>query len=146
MVLRSFWAHTKSGQVLEYGYTTDSQIEAEGKTDIRLWAVNKISDTVGNYLTIMYVEDNTNGTYKPTRIDYTGNTAEGLSPYAKVEFEYETRTDITPLYFAGSLIKNTERITNIKTYVDNNLVRDYQLTYDNAGAADRSRLTQLNRV
>ena len=47
------------------------------------------------------------------------------------------------LYFAGSLIKNTERVTNIKTYVDNNLVRDYQLTYDNAGAADRSRLTHL---
>ena len=92
-----FLAYTKSGQILKYGYTTDSQIEAEGKTDIRLWAVNKISDTVGNYLTITYTEANTNGTYKPTRIDYTGNTAEGLSPYAKVEFEYETRTDITPI-------------------------------------------------
>ncbi len=140
---QKFLAYTKSGQILEYGYTTDSQIEAEGKTDIRLWAVNKISDTVGNYLTITYAEDNTNGTYKPTRIDYTGNSGAGVSPYAKVEFEYETRTDIQPLYFAGSLIKNTERITNIKMYVDNTLVRDYQLTYDNAGAANRSRLIQL---
>ncbi len=44
-----FKVWTKSGQTMEYGYTVDSRIEAQGKTDVRLWAVNKISDTVGNH-------------------------------------------------------------------------------------------------
>ncbi len=68
-----FIAQTKSGQTLEYGNTTDSRIEAQGKMDVRLWAVNKISDTVGNYLTVSYIEDSVNGEYRPTQIDYTGN-------------------------------------------------------------------------
>jgi len=40
---------TKSGQLIEYGNTADSQILAQGKTTARTWAVNKVSDTKGNY-------------------------------------------------------------------------------------------------
>lgn len=140
---QKFKAWTKSGQILEYAYTADSRIEAKGRSDVRLWAVNRISDTVGNYLTVSYIENGTNGEYRPDRIDYTGNTGASLSPYASVEFEYETRTDTRDLYIGGSLVRNTKRLTNIKTYVDATLVRDYQLTYDNNGAAGVSRLTQI---
>ena len=138
-----FKAWTKSGQILEYGTTADSRIEAQGKTDVRLWAVNKIADTVGNYLTVSYNENNADGSYTPTTINYTGNDTTSLIPYAKVQFEYESRADITTAYFAGSKVKTTQRLKNIKTYVDAVLVRDYQLTYDNQGAANRSRLTQI---
>jgi DNA phosphorothioation-dependent restriction protein DptG len=34
---------TKSGQTFEYGNTDDSKIEAQGKSVVRFWAVNKIS-------------------------------------------------------------------------------------------------------
>ena len=68
-----FKVQTKAGQILEYGYTTDSRIEAQGKTEVAVWALNKISDTSGNYLTITYTEDNANGDYYPKHIDYTGN-------------------------------------------------------------------------
>ncbi len=138
-----FKVWTKSGQILEYGNTADSRIEAQGKTAIRLWAANKIADKVGNYLTVTYNEDATNGSYTPARIDYTGNDSAALAPYDSVQFSYETRTDIPPLYFAGSLVKNTQRLTNIKTYTGTTLVRDYQLSYDNNGAANRSRLAQV---
>ena len=138
-----FIVNTKSGQILEYGNTADSRIEAQGKPDVRLWAVNKISDTVHNYLTIRYTETNADGSYTPQQINYTGNTTAGLSPYAKVEFEYEVRPDITTGYFAGSRVKTTQRLKNIKTYVDATLVRDYQLSYDKQGLINRSRLTQI---
>ena len=51
---------------------------------MRTYQVNKISDTKGNYLTVTYTEDNPNGDFYPARIDYTGNTAAGLVPFASV--------------------------------------------------------------
>src|SRR5262245_12815470 len=47
-----FEVHTKAGQIMEFGHTSDSQILAVGKTTARAWAVNKVSDTKGNYLTV----------------------------------------------------------------------------------------------
>ena len=142
-----FLVQNKAGQTLEYGYTTNSRIEAQGKSDVRVWAVNKIEDTVGNYLTVSYIEDSTNGTYRPDKIEYTGNddVSPVLATYASVEFEYNsgTRSDAITRYRGGSLIKTTKRLTNIKTYVGTTLVRDYQLTYDNYGAVGRARITDI---
>ncbi len=42
-----FKAWTKSGQIMEYGNTAASRIEAQGKPTLRVWAVDKISDTKG---------------------------------------------------------------------------------------------------
>src|SRR5262245_6093117 len=75
-----FKAWTKSGQIIEYGNTADSRSEAQGKTAVRVWAVNKVSDTKGNYLTVSYTEDNAIGDFRPSRIDYTGNAATSTAP------------------------------------------------------------------
>ncbi|NOT15446.1 MAG: hypothetical protein HOP21_07710, partial [Methylotenera sp.] len=114
----SFKVWTKAGQVIEYGNSADSRIEAAAKTVIKTWGVNKISDTKGNYLTVTYTEDNPNGEAYIQRIDYTGNATSTpvLTPYANIQFTYETRPDISTGYHAGSVIKQTKRITNIKTY------------------------------
>ncbi|MDO8413505.1 MAG: FG-GAP-like repeat-containing protein [Gallionellaceae bacterium] len=148
-----FVASTKAGQIIEFGNTTDSRIEAQGKTDVRAWAVNKISDTVNNYMTISYIEDNTNGDYRPNRIDYTGNTGTGLLPYNSVRFVYPTqdRSDLIPLYQAGTLIKTMKLLSNVQTYAKvkvNNidtdvLVKDYQLSYDTSTATQRPRLASI---
>lgn len=142
-----FKVWTKDGKVMEYGVTADSRIEAQGKATVRLWALNKVEDTKGNYFTVSYGEDSANGEYWPTRIDYTGNARVSpvLSPYNSVQFFYADRTDIAPRYQGGSVIKVTKRLTNVKTFVagTEKEVRDYQLVYDNLGAAGRSRLTAI---
>src|SRR5713226_7857691 len=154
-----FRVTSKSGMVTEYGVTLDSRIEAKGKVTVRLWALNKVQDTKGNYLTISYFKDTgTTGTgeYRPIRIDYTGNTnaSPTLSPYNSVQFVYGPRTDITPRYEGGSLIKTTQRLTNVKTCTGVTstqlctdlgviLVRDYQLAYDYTGAVGGSRLLSV---
>lgn len=143
---QKFKVWTKSGQILEYGYTPDSRIEALGRSDasVRLWAVNKISDTVGNYMTVAYDED-PNGEYRPTQIVYTGNASSSpvLDPYATVTFEYVDRTDINVLYLSGSSIQTGKLLSHIRTYVDSELVRDYRLTYDTSGSGGASRITQI---
>ena len=130
-----FKVWTKSGQVIEYGNTDDSRIEAAEKTVVRTWGVNKISDTKGNYMTVSYVEDNPKGEAYVSKVDYTGNTVAGLSPYASVQFTYEARPDNkSKEYVGGSVIKKTKRMTNIKTYSNGALVKDYRITYANKGA------------
>src|SRR6266446_4639234 len=129
-----FEVHTKSGQIMEFGRTADSQVPVLGKPTVRSWAVNKVSDTKGNYYTVKYTNDTTNGQAYPVEIDYTGNAAAtpALAPYNKVQFLYATRPDITPAYQAGSLSQTTVRLTNVQTYAGANLVMDYRLAYDSS--------------
>jgi Salmonella virulence plasmid 65kDa B protein/Insecticide toxin TcdB middle/N-terminal region/FG-GAP-like repeat len=138
-----FEVHTKSGQIMEFGHTADSQIPAQGKTTARVWALNRMSDTKANYFTVSYTNDTAHGQYFPNRIDYTGNTAASVSPGNSVQFAYVARTDITPAYQAGSFSETTVRLTDIKTYAGTALVADYQLIYDQSPTTQRSRLTSI---
>ena len=135
---------TKSGQVIELGNTTDSRLLAVGTSTARIWSVNKITDTKGNYLTVTYTNDSTNGQIYPARIDYTGNAGAGLSTYNSVQFTYNTsRADVTPTYQAGSLQKTTVLLTHIKTYAGASVVYDYQLGYRAGTTTVHSRLTSV---
>jgi len=135
-----FEVHTKSGQTMEFGHTADSLLLAQGKTTARVWAVNKISDAVGNYYTVTYANDPANGQDYPIEIDYTGNAAANVSPYNKVQFVYSTRPDVVPAYQAGSLARLTVLLSEIKAYAGTTLVNDYKLTYQQSAATQRSRL------
>src|SRR5216684_928349 len=136
-----FKVWTKSGQLIEYGNTDDSRIEAQGKTTVRVWTLNKVSDTKGNYLTISYTEDNLNGDYSPSRIDYTANAS--TPAQEAVTFSYASRSDQTPLYQGGSLSRTMNLLSTVKTFASSVEVREYRLTYDTSGTFGRSRLTSL---
>ncbi len=139
-----FEVHTKSGQVMQFGNTTDSRILAQGKTSARAWGVNKVSDTKGNYYTVTYVNDTTNGQAYPSRIDYTANDAAALAAYNSVQFVYNiARPDVTPLYRAGSLLKTTVLLTDVQTFAGTTLVADYKLAYQQGSATLRSRLVSV---
>src|SRR5713226_3464415 len=152
-----FRVTSKSGMVMEYGVTADVRIEAQGKPTVRVWALSRILDTKGNYFAISYFKDTSitgTGEYRPTRIDYTGNANTGLASYNSVQFVYAPRTDITPRYEGGSIIKTTQRLTNVRTCTvvtstqlctdpGVSLARDYQLAYDNNGAVGGSRLLSV---
>jgi Salmonella virulence plasmid 65kDa B protein len=81
-----FEVHTKAGQVMEFGNTMDSLILAQGKSVARNWALDKVTDTKGNYLTVTYVNDAVDGQAYPSEIDYTGNAAAGELPRALLNF------------------------------------------------------------
>jgi hypothetical protein len=138
-----FTVQTKSGLKMEYGYTADSRIEAQGKSSILFWVLNKIQDTKGNYLSVFYEENNANSEYFPKRIDYTGNANAGLNPYNSVQFFYEDRQDVVPKYIGGSLLKTTKRLSRIETYEGADIFRKYQLTYQESPVAKRSRLVSV---
>lgn len=120
---------TKAGLKMEYGYTDDAQRQAGNQSEIMYWLLNKVEDTNGNYYTITYIADYEAEQFYPTRIDYTGNANAGLLPYNHIEFIYESRPNVMAKYRTGIKMLNTVRLKNISAYSDNQLFREYKLTY-----------------
>lgn len=134
-----FEAWTKSGLHLEFGNTADSNVTVSalttgGPTPTIAWALDKISDTAGNYLTVHYADYPADGQFYPTEVDYTGNASASpaLTPYSKVTFAYAARTTNSPArYIAGHLSEVTERLATVTTYAGANPVLTYNLGYTN---------------
>lgn len=140
----SFKVWTKSGQIMEYGITADSRIQPQGQGTAMLWALNKVTDTVGNYLTVTYIQDQPNGQFYPARIDYAGNSNTGKAPSNSVQFSYETRPDILPdSYIDTALIKNSVRLTKIQSFAATALVHEYRTGYDNSGPSNITLLANI---
>jgi hypothetical protein len=134
-----FKVWTKSGQIVEYGNTADSRIEAIKavgsnatwpSTTVRAWVLNKISDTKGNYLTYTYTEDTANGDYYPQRIDYTGNATTGQATTNSVLFSYEAKPIPTITYQVGSFVSSKTRVLNITTYANAVSIEKYTPRYE----------------
>ncbi|GAB4354855.1 MAG: hypothetical protein Kow006_20830 [Gammaproteobacteria bacterium] len=132
-----FRVWTKSGRIMEFGGTADSRIEAQGRIDVMVWAVNRVSDRKGNYMTFSYDEDNANGEYRIDAIHYTGNPT--LSPAASVTFEYETRPDVKPVYVGGTKTQQSQRLLAIHAFVGTTEFKTYHFTYETAGQGSNVR-------
>lgn len=152
-----FRVRTKSGRTYYYGNTADSAVEVgPGNSTIRMWAVNKIEDLVGNYMTFSYQDQSSQTDIEPTQIAYTlhNNGGLGATAFARVQFEYEAREAYGHIFQGGWAITNTtRRLKSIKTEaiardlvsgasLGWQLVRDYQLSYD-TGRAGVSRLIMV---
>jgi Salmonella virulence plasmid 65kDa B protein len=124
-----FIVKTKSGQTMEYGNTSDSFVEAQGRVESLAWAVNKISDVVGNNVRFQYDEDSNHTYYNIKSVKYylTGSIAE----YASVSFEYTAKAYVTTNYLAGSLQRQYTLLSKIKTALTAipGSVAEYQITY-----------------
>lgn len=137
-----FKVFTNSGLIMEYGTTDDSRAGV-GKDKTVYWLLDKVSDTKGNYYSFKYYRNNNNAEYYPTEINYTGNITAGITPYASVKFEYEDRDDITTQFISDhELVKNSKRITSIKNFYKDSLVRSYNFSYQYSS----SNLTQLTSI
>jgi hypothetical protein len=84
-----------------------------------------------------------------TRIDYTGNAAAGVTPYASLNFTYEDRLDWTKGYAFGALMANTKRLTTVVSKYGTTVARTYTLGYfyrSQQSATTRGLLTSLTET
>ena len=137
-----FEVRRKSGEIFHYGKHESARIQATGRPEIRIWALNQIRDQHNNAINFFYDEDTTTGEFHLSRVEYTINTTQSVVAYNAVDFIYETRPDTVVAYQAGSKISLTKRLTNVKAYSGAALYRDYQITYG-AGISARSRITSV---
>ena len=133
-----FEVRYKSGRIFEYANTADSQFEAQGKSDVLVWAVNKVSDRSGNDMTFVYVEDLVNDSHRIDRINYGAG--------ASVVFETDPagRSDGRISYIGGSRTTLLELLTSIDVTSAGSSIRNYQVNYEEGSATGRSRLTSVS--
>ncbi len=146
-----FKAWTKAGLLIEFGNTTDSartgvRPDSSSPSEKIAWGVNKISDTKGNYMNFVYVQDSTAGTQVLDRINYTGNSS--VLPYASLRFTYESRPDSSSGYALGCTMASLQRLTTIKSYFGETIAHTYTLGYTNINntPTNRSLLTSLTET
>ncbi|WP_299390698.1 toxin TcdB middle/N-terminal domain-containing protein, partial [Pelagibius sp.] len=115
-------------------------------SEIRLWSLNRVTDSSGNAMTYHYIEDLADKSYRLDKIAYAYDAAVTTAK-SEVRFLYEARPDIRTGYLAGAELAMTRRLTTIETWTDNGgglaLVKDYRIAYELSPATDRSRITAI---
>jgi len=140
-----FTVETKGGQNALYGATSDSQVKAQGKDTVAFWSLNRIKDTLGNYLDVRYFRDEGQGSFYPTEINYTGNERTGMPTYNQVKMLYEGRADTRTTWQAGSKTTVDKRLSEIQIFAEGTLVSAYKLTYEISPNTYRSRITSIQK-
>jgi hypothetical protein len=131
-----FTVQTKAGLTLEYGATADSRIEAQGRSVVRVWALNRTIDVKGNAIDYGYTEDNANGQYLIDTVSYAGN---------QVKFAYEDRPDRFVGYQLGTRVSQTRRLQHVSTLVAGEVMRRWTVEYSqNATPIDKSKAQTLS--
>ena len=138
-----FKVWTESGLLYEYGKTTDSRIEASGKSNVLMWQLSRVTDSLGYFFSVHYHEDSQTGEHYPVRINFTGNGGAGIKSNSSVQFFYEDRDDVFRRYNNGSMATLSKRLKTIQMKSKGNIIRDYQLTYNLSQLTGRSRLIEV---
>lgn len=134
-----FTVETPSGLTYEYGKTADSEIM--GVYGVRVWALDKITDTNGNFILFQYVNDNASHSYRPSKVTYTGHGS--LTPAHTIIFGYEplpSGADPIDRYVGGIFIRRTQRLQTITVNYGDSPVHTYTLAYETSEPTHRSRL------
>ncbi|MCE2026862.1 RHS repeat-associated core domain-containing protein [Sessilibacter corallicola] len=131
-----FEMHAKDGSISEFGKIADSKFDNTIENMTYTWALSRISDNVGNKIDFSY--EKTTTTQKISRIDYGTSDVN----HSSIVFKYEARPDNKSSYVAGLRLDTVDRLTNIEVSANNNLLRNYQFTYDHINT-DYSRIVKL---
>ncbi len=126
-----FIVETKEGLEIEFGNTIDSRIQAQGRPDILLWNINKITDKFGNYISFIYENLPSEGKFRIREIVYGCNENVNLSDddLSRIKFIYGYRDDPFRAYIGGSKVEQDVLLKKIKVYSGDKLFRKYELDY-----------------
>lgn len=131
-----FIVNKKDGTIWEYGCTSDSRIEPQNRNDVVLiWLVNKISDRDGNSIIFNYMENQSEGEYYISSIDYTLNNRASISSMYRMCFFYTDRSDEEYGYVFSNLVKQSKLLSEIavKNMISGTILYDYSFDYIEPG-------------
>jgi hypothetical protein len=131
---------TKTGQKLYYGSSPNSR--QESSLGVFKWALDRVEDTNGNYMTVSYTQDR--GAVYLDTIRYTGNTS--VDPSYEVRFIKESRSDVYHLYTSNASVLTAYRLSGIDIYgTQGKLLKRYQLQHEYSRTSSLSRLISVTQ-
>lgn len=141
-----FRVETKAGLEMLYG-SPDASFSSEPNSKYFVWSIDRIVDSVGNYIAFDYEHHSsieTGREFTLKEVLYTGNSQAGVVPYNKVVFEYENRPDVVNRYVAHSIFfqTNRKRLSRIETVSNGAIAKIYRFGYELSGTR-KSRLVQI---
>ena len=166
----AFQVFAKDGRIMRYGGPEHAVLRAN--TVARVWALSRVDDRSGNSMQIKYRQAaafgtsrvkvlgtensvdvrfdliSTGGELLPDTISYVEDDvqAETRRYHRFVKFVYEGRPqfDWVRNYSAGAFGLSSERLKRIETFVDNELVKRYALSYQQNRADQQTRLISVD--
>lgn len=144
-----FKVEAKSGEISYYGSTTTASHPARvvpgGGLYPLSWMLALRQDRVGNHVAYEYVSHG-NGETLLSAIGYTGFGS--TAGNRRVEFTYGDRpttaaNDVSSSYLAGTVTRQTKRLTLIRTKIASEAVREYRLAYQQSTTTGRSLLQSV---
>ena len=149
-----FRVEGKDGLYYFYGYSESGRIEQGSPVTLRAWALDRIEDRNGNYMTIAYTKGVApggwlDGSFRPSLIEWA-RTAASQGPYFKAIFQYENRPDVETGFFGGASITENKRLDYVEIQSFENsawgVVRKYDATYEGTlSSANHSRLASVTQ-
>jgi len=149
-----FEARRKDGSTSYYGKSpnsTDGNAKLNNTSGNTLtWAIRHFTDSAGNPIWFDY--DTTGSAQRIVDIKYAygaNKTNPAASHGARIRFDYETRSDKTTAYIAGSLFTNDQRLASIRVYntvSSEQLVRQYDLAYGENHTISTDSLSRLTSI
>lgn len=139
-----YWIVTdKKGVRYYFGETDQARERDPGSPSTRIskWYLERVVDVHGNEMELTYMRDGEK--VYPSKIEYTGNPTQALSPYAEIRFSYINRTDIQTGYIYGFLMESNLLLDKIEIFADSNLQRSYELGYTASSSTQKSLLTTI---
>ncbi|MBU2709379.1 hypothetical protein KCM76_25535, partial [Zooshikella marina] len=124
----------KNGEIAEFGNTDDARVEAQGKSDVLHWAINKTEDRFGNAISYGYQENNTIGEHYPLTINYAKSI---------ISLTYEQKPDPSLSFLSGSKVSVEKRLIEIKV-INNEKTSVYNLSYSSQNS-DQSRIDSIQK-
>ena len=129
-----FLAYTDDGTIVEYGNGNNSKQRISNVNTYSLaWYVSKITDANGNYMRFYYKPTTYNGEILIDSISYTGNSNNGMKPYAKVVFSYENlpyNLGKNTCLVGGYGVSQTNLLNTITVFYSKTMVRKYLFYYN----------------
>jgi hypothetical protein len=130
----------KTGITYLFGSSENSRQTDSGRTF--KWCLDKVIDLHGNYMTVSYFLEQKQ--IYPAQIQYTGK--EGVdAPANRVDFTYNSRSDIPSNYRTGFEVKTINRLAIIDTYANGQRAGRYRLDYIYSPDTSRSILTGITQ-
>ncbi|MBF0618719.1 MAG: VCBS repeat-containing protein [Candidatus Omnitrophica bacterium] len=139
----SGWLLTdKKGVKYYFGNTDDSrQYDSANSGHVFQWALNRVEDLNGNYMTIVYMGDQ--GQIYPQTISYTGNSLSTMAPFAQVSISYVGANTPSISYGAGFKVVTGKKIDTISISVSGNPIFQYKLAYKQSTGTNRDLLQSI---
>ncbi len=128
---QSFTVEHPDGTVYEYGTTAQSRLILQGKQDVLIWGLNRITDKNGNYIDFTYYNSQSEGVLRLLSIKYTGNTNSPVDMNT-IHFTYLPRyVDKNKSWVAGALMQDSVYLSQVEVYhTDSSSALFYRLGYD----------------